>query len=260
MTDQRGMKGKVAIVTGASRGIGKAISLAYAREGATVVVAARSETAPSERLPGTIYETADLIEAAGGRALAVRCDVTDEASVDALVETTLEQCGRIDVLVNNAAVDFPARVTDMALKRWEIVLRVGLTGPFLCSKAALPAMIAGGGGSIVNITSGAGSEKGSGTVGYSAAYAATKAGLDRFTYALAAEVGQHNIAVNAVMPARIVGTEGMTMWATEEEKRRMVGPETMVACAVYLGKQDASGVTGCVATDDEYIVWHGLKV
>jgi citronellol/citronellal dehydrogenase len=260
MSDERTMKSKIAIVTGASRGIGKAISLAYAKEGATVVVAARSETAPSERLPGSIHETVDLIEAAGGRALAVRCDVTDEASVSDMVQTAVAEFGRVDILVNNAAVDFPSKVVDMAAKRWEIVFRVGLTGPFLCCKAVLPTMIAQGSGSIINISSHAGSEKGTGTVGYSAAYAATKAGLDRFTYTLAAEVGQFGIAVNDVMPARIIGTEGMTMWATEEEKQRMVGPETMVAAAVFLGKQDSSGVTGCVATDDEYIVWHGLKV
>ena len=107
------MKGKVAIVTGASRGIGKAIALGYAREGATVVVAARSETAPSERLPGSIHETVEQIEALGGRALAVRCDVTDEASVNAMVEQTLAEFGRVDVLVNNAAVDFPSKVVDM---------------------------------------------------------------------------------------------------------------------------------------------------
>ncbi len=136
------MKGKVAIVTGASRGIGKAIALAYAKEGATVIVAARSETAPSERLPGSIHETVEQIEALGGRALAVRCDVTDEAGVNAMVEQTLAEFGRVDVLVNNAAVDFPAKVVDMSAKRWEVVFRVGMTGPFLCSKAVLPAMIA----------------------------------------------------------------------------------------------------------------------
>jgi NAD(P)-dependent dehydrogenase (short-subunit alcohol dehydrogenase family) len=190
----------------------------------------------------------------------VRCDVTDEASVNAMVETALARFGRVDILVNNAAVDFPSKVVDMALKRWEIVFRVGLTGPFICCKAALPSMIASGGGSIINISSQAGSERGTGTVGYSAAYAATKAGLDRFTYALAAEVGQHNIAVNTVMPAKVIGTEGMSMWATEEQKKTFASPDTMVACAVFLGKQDASGVTGCIASDDEYMVWHGLKV
>ena len=223
------------------------------------MVSARSETAPSERLPGSIHETVDLIEAAGGRALAVRCDVTDEASVSAMVEKALAEFGRVDVLVNNAAVDFPSKVVEMTAKRWEVIFRVGLTGPFLCCKAVLPAMMAQGSGSIINITSHAGSEKGTGTVGYSAAYAAAKAGLDRFTYALAAEVGRRGIAVNADMPARVIGTEGMTMWATEEQKKSFAGPETMVAAALFLGKQDASGVSGCVATDDEYIVWHGVE-
>ena len=254
------MRGKIAIVTGASRGIGKAIALGYAREGVTVVVAARSETAPSERLPGSIHETVDQIEALGGRALAVRCDVTDEASVNAMVQATLAEYGRVDILVNNAAVDFPSKVIDMPLKRWEVVFRVGLAGPFICCRAVLPAMMEQRSGSIINISSQAGSERGTGTVGYSAAYAATKAGLDRFTFALAAEVGRHNIAVNAVMPSKVIGTEGMSMWATEEQKKTFAPPDSMVACAIFLGKQDASGVTGCIASDDEYVVWHGLKV
>jgi citronellol/citronellal dehydrogenase len=254
------MHGKIAIVTGASRGIGKAIALGYAREGATVVVAARSETAPSERLPGSIHETVDQIEALGGRALAVRCDVTDESSVNAMVEATLAEYGRVDILVNNAAVDFPSKVIDMPLKRWEVVFHVGLAGPFICCRAALPAMIEQRRGSIINISSQAGSERGTGTVGYSAAYAATKAGLDRFTFALAAEVGRHNIAVNAVMPSKVIGTEGMSLWATEEQKKTFAPPDSMVACAIFLGRQDASGVTGCIASDDEYVVWHGLKV
>jgi citronellol/citronellal dehydrogenase len=252
--------GKIAIVTGASRGIGKAIAMGYAWEGATVVVAARSESAPSERLPGSIHETVAEIEARGGQALAVKCDVTDEASVTALVDTTLSKFGRIDVLVNNAAVDFPSPVIDMPLKRWELVLRVDLTGPFLCSRAVLPTMIVQGGGSIINITSPAGVERGSGTVGYSAIYAASKAALDRFTWALAAEVGRHNIAVNALKPSKVVDTEGMRLWADEEERLGWSSPDAMVECAVFLAKQDAKSVTGTVATDDEYISWHGLSI
>jgi citronellol/citronellal dehydrogenase len=254
------VRGKIAIVTGASRGIGKAIALGYARQGATVIVAARSETAPNERLPGSIHETVEQIETLGGRALAVRCDVTDEASVNAMVAATLAEFGRVDILVNNAAVDFPSKVIDMPLKRWEVVFRVGLTGPFLCCRAVLPAMIEQRSGSIINISSQAGSERGTGVVAYSAAYAATKAGLDRLTWALAAEVGRHNVAVNAVMPSKVIGTEGMSMWATEEQKKSFAPPDSMVACAIFLGRQDASGVTGCIANDDEYVVWHGLKV
>jgi citronellol/citronellal dehydrogenase len=254
------VQGKIAIVTGASRGIGKAIALGYAHEGATVVVAARSESAPSERLPGSIHETVAEIEARGGRALAVRLDVTDEVSVANMVETTLAHFGRIDVLVNNAAVDFPSPVADMPLKRWEVVLRVNVTGPFLCSRAVLPAMISQGGGSIINISSEAGIERGSGTVGYSSIYAASKAALNRFTWALAAEVGRHNIAVNALMPSKVIDTEGMRLWAGEEERRGWSTPDSMVECAVFLAKQDGRSVTGTVANDDEYIAWHGLTV
>jgi len=254
------VRGKIAVVTGASRGIGKAIALGFAREGAAVVVAARSESARDERLPGSIHETVAEIEKHGGQGLAVRCDVTDEAGVTAMVETALETYGRIDVLVNNAAIDFPFPVTEMPLKRWELVMRVNTTGPFLCSKAVLPAMIAQGRGSIINISSQAATERGSGTVGYSAVYAASKAAVDRFTWALAAEVGKHNIAVNALKPAGVVDTEGMRLWVPQEERQGWTSPAAMVTCAVFLAKQDAGGVTGTVAVDDEYICWHGLKV
>jgi citronellol/citronellal dehydrogenase len=251
---------RVCIVTGASRGIGKAIALGLAREGAGVVVAARSETAPSERLPGTIHETVAQIDALGGRAVAVRCDVTDEASVTAMVETALASYGRIDVLVNNAAIDFAFPVTEMPLKRWEIVLKVNTTGPYLCTRAVLPAMIEQKGGSIINISSLAANERGPGTVGYSAAYAASKAALDRFTYALAAEVGVYNIAVNGLKPAGVVDTEGMRLWVEEEGRRGWSTPDKMVACALFLAMQDARSVTATVATDEEYVAWHGLTV
>ena len=254
------MRGKVAIVTGGSRGIGKAICLGFAREGVQVVVAARSEISPNERLPGTIHETVAEIEKVGAEALAVRCDVTDEASVSAMVEAALQKFGRIDILVNNAAIDFPFPAREMPLKRWDIVLRVNTTGPFLCAKAVLPSMIAQGGGSIVNITSNAGAERGSGTVGYSAIYGVSKAALDRFTWALAAEEGKHNIAVNAVKPWGVVSTEGMRLWVPEEERVGWKSPASMVVTVMFLARQDASGVTGCVGFDDEYIAWHGLKV
>jgi len=254
------VRGKIAIVTGASRGIGKAIALGFAREGATVVVAARSESAPGESLPGSIHETVAEIEAAGGTSVAIRCDVTDEAAVAAMVVETLERFGRIDVLVNNAAVDFPAPVVELPAKRWEVIFRVNVTGPFLCSTAVIPSMAAGGAGSIINISSQAATERGKGTVGYSAAYAASKAALDRLTWSLAAEVGKHNIAVNALKPSRVVDTEGMRLWAPEEERRDWVSPGSVVTCAVFLANQDASGVSGTVATDEEYISWHGLKV
>lgn len=252
------LKDKVAIVTGASRGIGKAIAIGFAREGAKVVLAARTERENQGKLPGTIHETARAIDALGGKSLPIRCDVGDEDSVARMVEDAFANFGRIDVLVNNAGVAFAHPVLEMPFKRWEIVLRVNLTGAFLCSKAALSKMIKQGGGSIINISSLAANERDGGKVSTGLAYAAAKAALDRFTWGLAAEVGRFNIAVNCIKPHSVVDTEGMRFWTPEYERKEWVGPDKMVRCAVFLASQDASGVTGTVATDEELSLWHGL--
>lgn len=249
---------KVAIVTGASRGIGKAIALGFAREGASVVVAARTEVEKDKNLPGTIYRTAKEIEELGGKAVPVRCDVTDEASVSSMVEEGLSVFGKIDILVNNAGVAFHYPIVETPLKRWELVIKVNLTGAFLCTKSVLPSMMKRKQGSILSLSSLAADERDSGTVSTGLAYAVAKAGLDRFTWGLAAELGVHNIAVNCLKPKLVVDTEGMRFWAKEEERRGWVPPDKMVRCAVFLGAQDASGVTGVVATDEELSQWHGL--
>jgi NAD(P)-dependent dehydrogenase (short-subunit alcohol dehydrogenase family) len=252
------LKGKVAVVTGASRGIGKAIAMGFAREGAGVVLAARSEMKKEGGVEGTIHDTAKEIEGFGGKALAVRCDVTEEKNVAAMVEAAVERFGRIDVLVNNAGVAFFYPIAETPLKRWEIVLRVNLTGPFICVKAVLPLMIANRSGSIINISSLAATERDNGTVPTGVAYAAAKAGLDRLTWGLATELGRFNIAANCLKPKAPVDTEGMRFWTTEEERKGWVSADKMVKCAVFLAGQDASGVTGVVATDEELSLWHGL--
>jgi citronellol/citronellal dehydrogenase len=249
---------KVAIVTGASRGIGKAIALGLAREGASVVVAARSEVEKDGNLPGTIYQTVQEIEDMGGKAVAVRCDVTDKASVSNMVEKGLSAFGKIDILVNNAGVAFHYPIVETPLKRWELVIRVNLTGAFLCTKASLPVMMERRQGSIINLSSLAADERDSGTVATGLAYAVAKAGLDRFTWGLATEVGRYNIAVNCLKPKQVVNTEGMRFWTKEEDRQGWVPPDKMLKCAVFLAAQDASGVTGVVATDEELSQWHGL--
>lgn len=253
------LKAKVAIITGASRGIGKAIAIGFAKEGANVVVAGRTEIEKNERLPGTIYKTAHEIEASGCRAFPVRCDVTEEESVNGMISKVLSEFGHIDILVNNAGVAFYYPVIETPLHRWELVLRVNLTGAFLCSRAVLPGMVEQKSGSIINISSLAATERDGGTVSSGLAYGAAKAGLDRFTYGLAAEVGRFNIAVNCLKPHRVVNTEGMRFWIKEEERKGWVSPEKMVRCAIFLAHQDAMGVTGMVATDEEVYEWHGLK-
>ncbi len=251
------LQNKVAIVTGASRGIGRAIALGFAQEGAYVIVAARSEVEKKE-LPGTIYKTADEIQNLGGRALPIRCDVTDEASVNGMVQKAIAELGRIDILVNNAGVAFYYPVLETPFLRWELVLRVNLTGAFLCSKAVLSKMIEQKSGSIINISSLAANERDGATISTGLAYAVAKAGLDRLTYGLASEVGKFNIAVNCLKPKHVIDTEGMRFWVKEEERKDWVSPEKMVRCAIFLAQQDASGVTGVVATDEEYFAWHGL--
>jgi NAD(P)-dependent dehydrogenase (short-subunit alcohol dehydrogenase family) len=253
------LEGKVAIVTGASRGIGKAIAIGFAKEGASVIVAARTEIEKDKNLPGTIYQTAQEIGELGGKALPVRCDVADEASVVSMVEKSLSEFGQVDILVNNAGVAFAYPVVETPLKRWELVLRVDLTGAFLCAKAVLPSMIKQRRGSIINISSLAANERDGGTVNTGLAYGVAKAGLDRFTWGLAAEVGRFNIAVNCIKPHHVVETEGMRFQVKNEEERKgWVSAEKMVRCAIFLGAQNANGVTGIVATDEELSAWHGL--
>ena len=251
------LKDRVAIITGASRGLGKAIAVGLSKEGAKVVIAARTE-ADNKDLKGTIYQTVEEIRALGWEALAVRCDVTDEASVKAMVDAALARFGQIDILVNNAGVAFFYPIAETPLKRWETVLKVNLTGAFLCVKAVLPHMMGRKTGSIINISSLAADERDAGIVPTGVAYAVAKAGLDRFTWGLAVEAGKHNIAVNCIKPKEPVDTEGMRFWTREEDRKGWVSPEKMVKCAIFLAAQDASGVTGTVATDEELSLWHGL--
>ena len=247
---------KVAIVTGSSRGLGKAIAIGFAREGASVAVAARTEV-DNKKLPGTIYQTVDEIKASGHDALAVRCNVADEQSVNDMVENVMAHFGHIDILVNNAGIAYGATVLELPLKRWELVLRVNLTGTFLCARAVLPKMVEQRRGSIINISSIAATDlEGQDFTGL--VYGVSKAGIERFTWGLAAEVGKDNIAVNTIKPKQTVDTEGMRINLPEADWSQWVSPEIMVKAAVFLATQDATGVTGTVATDEEICACHGL--
>jgi citronellol/citronellal dehydrogenase len=251
------LKDKVAIVTGSSRGLGKAIAIGLAKEGAAVVVAARSQT-DQKGLPGTIFETSEEIKRQGGEALAVPCDITDESGVNIMVQKALEKFGKIDVLINNAGIAFYYPILETPVKRWEIVMKVNLLGPFICSKAVLPNMIERKTGSIINISSLAADERDEGTVPTGAVYAASKAGLDRFTLSLATEVGRHNISVNALKPHAVVDTDGMRLWQPDADKSLWQSADMMIKAAVFLAGQNSKGVTATIATDREFCTWHGL--
>ena len=184
---------KVAIITGASRGLGKAMAIELAREGASVAVAARTVEAGQSPLPGTIHETVATIKKRGGEARAVQCDVTDENAVTAMARQVKKHYGRIDILINNAGITTPEPFLKLTTKKWDLVIAVNLKGTFLCSQAVLPHMVKQKSGHIINLSSVLAK-----TVKFSIPYGATKAAIERFTLGLAKEMKKHNIAVNAL--------------------------------------------------------------
>ncbi len=236
------LSGKVAFVAGASRGIGRDIARALAREGAAVAIAARTQT--PGKIPGTIHSVADTIQDEGGRAFPVVCDVTDPASVEAAVEATVEELGGIDIGVANAGVMWLAPTLDTPLKRWELCLRVNLTGVFLVTKAVLPHVLARGTGSLIAITTNGVAMTHLG----SNAYWVSKAGVERYYTGLAEELREWNVAVNCLAPKKVVITEGWQAAGAgiELEPDMIEEPKAMGRAAVILASQDAAGITGSV--------------
>jgi len=217
------LKGKIAIVTGASRGIGREIALGYAREGAGLVVTARDEV----RLQSLVAE----IEQLDCRAIAVRGDVANEADVQRLVDLAIEAFGRIDVLCNNAGVVHRGPVDEMPVDAWDEITAVNLRGPFLCTRAVLPHMKRQKYGRIVDVSSGAAIHCEPGL----AAYAASKAGLNAFNRTLSHEVADFNILVNAMSPGAIL---------TDGNPQGTKPPTAPVPTAVFLASLPDDGPTG----------------
>ena len=224
------------MVTGASRGIGRAIAVEFARAGADVVVTARTtESAPS-KLPGTIEETARQVRALGRRALAIPTDVTDEAQVDEMARRTLEEFGRIDILVNNAGISFPAPFHQTPRKRWDLVLNVNLRGPVLCTQAFLPRMTEQGSGRIINISSYLAEVLMPGMLSYSV----SKIALEKLTQGLAAELQEHRIAVNALRIELNIATEGWVFRNPEIDFSTWEKPEAAAQAALWLATRELS--------------------
>ena len=204
------LRGKVAIVTGASKGIGRVLSQVFAREGASVVCAARSRE--------LVEETARLVTGVGGRAVAVTCDASREDDVRRLVEAAVKAFGSLTTLVNNAGDGGPTRpVQDYSLEDWRYTLDSCLTSSYLCIRFAVPEMIRAGGGAIVNISSVAGRRG----LAYRIGYCAAKAGQVGMTYGMALELGPHNITVNAIAPGAVEGDRIDRVIAGQAEVRKI---------------------------------------
>jgi 3-oxoacyl-[acyl-carrier protein] reductase len=218
------LKDKVALVTGGGRGIGKAIAMAYAREGAKLAICARTES--------EVTLSAQEIRTMKAEAEAWVCDVSIEESVKELVHNVIQKFGRIDILVNNAGVmTRPISTTELDVKKWDYTMSVNLRGPFLMCQAVLPTMMKQTSGAIINVSS----MIGRGAYPNFIAYATSKWGLEGFTQTLAAEVRSSHIRVNSVEPG-VVATK-LTGYSGSK-------PELVTEVFVYLGSDEAQDVSG----------------
>jgi NAD(P)-dependent dehydrogenase (short-subunit alcohol dehydrogenase family) len=246
---------RVAIITGASKGIGRALSLRFGREGAYVVCAARSVD--------LVKQTVAEVQAAGGRAIAVTCDAAVEADVRRLVEAGVGAFGRIDTLVNNAGDGGPTKpVQDYLVEDWRYTIDSCLTSSYLCTRFVVPEMLKAGGGAIVNISSMAGRRG----LPYRIGYCSAKAGQVGMTYGMAQELAPHNIRVNAIAPGavegdridRVIAGQAHVRGVPVEQMRktfversplkRMTTAEDISALAVFLCSDHARNIAGqCIA-------------
>ena len=227
------LKDRVAIITGAGRGIGRAIAIAFSQEGADVVVAARSRD-----------EIESVAEGLEKRALAIATDVSDPAQIQAMVDRTIAEFGRVDILVNNAGIAFQRPVLETTLEEWEHLMNINLRAVFLSSQAVLPQMKLQKGGKIVNISAGSGSVASRNF----AAYSVSKAGLIMFTECLALEMKPFNIDVNAIAVGRTHTRMADELAAArgggEYQPELLMRPEDIAPIAVFLASDESCCMTG----------------
>jgi len=212
MTTNQDLAGKVAIVTGASRGIGADIAAVFAENGIKVVAAARTMNEGDFRVPGSLSTTVEAINAAGGTAVAVQCDLSKEDEMDLLWEAALKQFGHVDILINNAGILVPGTIEKMSWRHFYLNFIVNVAAPAYLSRLAIPHMRELGGGAIVNISSGASRGPGAGpytTVSRGGSpYGLGKAALERMTQGMAAELWDDNISVNTLSPSTQIWVGG----------------------------------------------------
>jgi NAD(P)-dependent dehydrogenase (short-subunit alcohol dehydrogenase family) len=236
---------KVAIITGAGSGIGRATAILFAQEGAKVVVV--------DYVPEGGQETVEMIKRNGGEAIFVETDVSKAAAVEKMVQTTIDTYGKIDILFNNAAVTIPASVVDATEEVWDKTMEVDLKGVFLPSKYAIPHMIKGGGGSVVNTASMCGLVASTNQAPYSAA----QGGVIALTRQMAIDYATHNIRVNSICPSEVRTPMflGFINLAPDPEKKmqeliariplgRVAEPEEIARAALFLASDESSYITG----------------
>jgi citronellol/citronellal dehydrogenase len=240
------LDGRVAIVTGASRGIGQALAVRLAQEGADVVIAAKTET--EEKLPGTIHETAELVRQAGRRALPVRVDVRDEADIAAMVGKTIAEFGRIDILINNAGALWWKPVLETPAKRFDLLMGVNVRAAYLCSYYALRYMVQQQWGHIINMAPAISTEASPGMV----AYMISKMGMAQVAIGIAEEHRADNIAANALWPVTPIETAAVIVNKLGERSQWRT-PEILCDATMAILRQEPSQCTGRQLTDEQIL-------
>jgi citronellol/citronellal dehydrogenase len=261
------LEGKVAVIIGGSRGIGRDVAVALADAGADVVVGARTEQVSDPRLPGTIYSVAQEVEARGRRALPVKCDVTKDEDLEGIVQRTMDTFGRLDILFNNAAILVPGTIRTVQPRHLDLMWRVDLRGLLMAIRYALDPMSQSDGGHIINVSSRAGVFPGPGP--YNAEqrarrggsfYAMVKAGLERFSQSLAMEVQDENIAVNVLSPQGRIKTPGNIFAQNDRENPDLEFEEAvaMGKATVWICEQNPQQFTGNILFDEDLCREQGL--
>ena len=243
------LHGKTLFITGASRGIGLAIALRAARDGANVVIAAKSAV-PNPKLPGTIHSAAAAVEAAGGQALAIQCDIREEASVEAAIAATVERFGGIDILLNNASAIWLAGIADTPIKRFDLMQQVNARGTFLCTQKALPYLKNAQNPHVLTLAPPPSLDPKwwAPHTGYTLA----KMGMSFVTLGLAAELADSGIAINALWPRTIIATDALNMIPGVEIPRCRT-PKIVADAAHAVLVRPARGFTGQFLIDDEVL-------
>jgi len=249
------LQGKTIFITGSSRGIGKAIALAAARDGANVVITGKSSV-PNPKLPGTIASAAEEVERAGGKALAVKLDVREEEQIAEAVAAAAERFGGIDVLVNNASAIFLAGTADTPAKRYDLMHQVNARGTFLVSQACLPHLARAKNPHILNLSPPL--DMRAKWFAPHVAYTMAKYGMSLCVLGMAEELAPQGIAVNALWPRTIIDTAALNLLGGAELARHARRPDIVADAARYVLLRDARTCTGNFFIDDEVLASEGV--
>jgi citronellol/citronellal dehydrogenase len=248
------LKDKTLFITGASRGIGKAIALRAARDGANIVIAAKT-VEPDPRLPGTIFSAAEEIEAAGGQALPVVVDVRDEAQVQAAVDRAVARFGGLDVLINNASAIHPHGVLQTPVKRYDLMMDINVRGSFVCAQACLPHLLESSNAHVLSLSPPINLNPR--WLGAHAAYTASKYSMSLLTLGVAEEFRDRGVAANTLWPRTLISTSALNLAAPGPAARART-PEIMAEAAYWILTQDSRQFSGQSFIDEEVLRGAGV--